>query len=461
MSCARNSGWRSLGVRLTGWYFLVFLASTLVLALAAGFRIRSSIHEKIVETVTTHLNQHKRAFEAQGLAGVQRLSESREEAPRSLYVRVVDGADVTLFEHRSSPALSFNAAAIAVKTPSHAIRPIHAENDGSLWSFAIAPLAEGLWLQVAISDEETREVVGHLRAGLVVVWTGAILLGLFGGFFLTRRALRPVQHLAVTARKVIASGDMSLRVPERGTHDELDELSHLFNGVLARNQALVRGMREALDNVAHDLRTPLTRLRTGAEVALRETANPEGLRDALADMVEESEHVLAMLRTLMDISEAETGVMKLERTRVDLSSLAREALDLYAHVADERGVRLITHLAAGVGVSGDHNRLHQVIANLLDNAIKYTPVGGQIELTTTRADDWASFLISDTGLGISDEDLPRIWQRLYRADQSRSERGLGLGLSFVKAIVEAHGGQTEVQSQLGAGSTFIVRLPAV
>jgi signal transduction histidine kinase len=151
--------------------------------------------------------------------------------------------------------------------------------------------------------------------------------------------------------------------------------------------------------------------------------------------------------------------MKLERTQVDLSELVRKAIDLYQDVAEERGVRLLTHLAPGVSVNGDQNRLRQVVANLLDNAVKYTPAGGQVELTTSLAAPWASLIVKDSGAGISAADLPRIWERLYRGDQSRTERGLGLGLSFVKAIVEAHGGQAEVHSQLGAGSTLTVRLP--
>jgi signal transduction histidine kinase len=460
MSSARSSRWRSLGVRLTGWYFLVFLASTLLLATAASYRIRSSIREQIVATVTTNLTQHRQAFEAHGIDGLKELTAAPERSHQPLYVRVVDHANVALFEYRSNPALSFDDAVIAVRASSGGIRTVRARSDGSRWSFATAPLSAGRWLQLAISDEQTRVVVGHLRAGLVAVWMGAIVLGLLGGFLLTRRALRPARRLAATARQVIESGDLALRVPERGTRDELDELSHLFNGVLARNEALVRGMREALDNVAHDLRTPLTRLRTGAEVALRDAAEPQQIREALADALEESDRTLAMMKTLMDISEAETGVMKLERTPVDLSELAREAIDLYQHVADERGVRLLTHLAAIVSVNGDRNRLHQVVANLVDNAIKYTTAGGQVELTTTRVDPWASLTVKDSGVGIASADLPRIWERLYRADQSRSERGLGLGLSLVKAIVEAHGGQVEVRSEVGVGSTFIVRLPA-
>ncbi len=458
MSSARSSRLRSLGFRLTGWYFLVFLASTILLAAAAEFRIRSSIQERIVETLASSLNRHKQAFEAQGIEGLRKMAESPEYGQRLVYVRVVDHTDITIFE-RSNPGLSFAADAMAAHPSSQTVRSVRDLNSGSLWNLTAAPLSEGRWLQVAISDEQTQEVVGHLRTGLVAVWIGAVALGLVGGFFLTRRALRPVQRLATTARKVIDSGDLALRVVERGTGDELDELSHLFNGVLSRNEALVRGMREALDNVAHDLRTPLTRLRTGAEVALRDVADPQRVRDALADTLEESDHVLAMLKTLMDISEAENGVMKLDRSNVDLSELARNVLDVYQDVGEERGIRILTHLATGVNVKADAIRLRQAVANLLDNAIKYTPNGGQVELTTTRAEPWASLVVKDTGVGISAEDQPRIWQRLYRSDQSRSERGLGLGLSLVKAIVEAHGGQVEVHSQVGAGSTFIIRLP--
>jgi signal transduction histidine kinase len=458
MSSAKSSRWRSLGVRLTGWYFLVFLASTLILAAVAEYRIRSSIREKIVETLTTSMNRHKQAFEEHGIEGLRKLAESPENRQRLLYVRVVDRADVTIFE-RSNSGPSFGSDAIAAKRSSQSVRPVRDQNSGSLWNLTAAPLSEGRWLQLAISDEHTQEIVGHLRTGLVGVWIGAIALGLLGGFFLTRRAMRPIERLAHTARKVIDSGDLALRVAERGSHDELDELSHLFNGMLARNEALVRGMREALDNVAHDLRTPLTRLRTGAEVALRDPADPQRVRDALADTLEESDHVLAMLRTLMDITEAETGVMKLDRAHVDLSELARDAIDVYQDVAEEKGIRLLTHLASGVNLTADRIRLRQVIANLLDNAIKYTPAGGQVEVTTTHLEPWVSLEIKDTGVGISFADLPRIWQRLYRGDQSRSERGLGLGLSLVKAIVEAHGGHADVQSNLGAGSTFTVRLP--
>jgi signal transduction histidine kinase len=449
---------RSLGLRLTAWYVLVFVGSTLLLAAAADFQIRRTMREQIVRTLSSNLSRHKRAFETAGLEGLRKLAESPQLGERKLYVRVVNSADVTIFEKTNSD-LSFTADAFPGREPSSGVRPVREKNSGSLWNLVATPLPGGRWLQIGISDEQTAEMVGHLRAGLVAVWIGAVVLGLIGGFLLTRRALRPVQQLAATARHVIASGDLALRVVEPGTRDELDELSHLFNGVLARNETLVKGMRDVLDNVAHDIRTPLTRLRIGAEVALRDPADPQRTREALADSLEESDHVLAMLSTLMDISGAETGVIRLNRDMVDVSDLARAAVDLYQEVAEEKGLHVLTHLALGAMATVDRIRFGQVIANLVDNAIKYTPAGGTVEITTAREPPFVRLVVKDSGMGISAEDLPRIWQRFYRTDRSRSEPGLGLGLSLVKAIVEAHGGQVEAQSTSGVGSTFTVSLP--
>jgi signal transduction histidine kinase len=429
----------AFGLRLALWYSTLFVIGAILIVFLTYWLTSTSLAQRDRQILRAKLGEYATAYQTGGLGRLaDTVRAEQRTAPERLFVRVVDRG----------------AEAIVLSQP-EGWEPSALETDSTtLW--------DGTLVQVGKSTEPRSDLLARFRATLGIVTLTIVVIALSGGVVVTQSALLPIRRLTKAVSRIVRTGRTDERVPlslQGGRPDAIDELTMLFNAMLDKIEGLVTAMRDALDNVSHDLRTPLTRMRGTAEMALASPVDVERYREALADCVEETDRVLLMLNTLMDISEAESGTLHLRQDRVLLAEIVSRAIDLYRDVADAKGVTLSAKLQPDVSVMADGTRLQQVAANLIDNALKYTLAGGRVDVEVMQESGRALLRVRDNGAGIDPAELPRIWDRLFRGDASRTERGLGLGLSLVKAIVRAHGGTVDVESALGKGSTFTVTLP--
>ena len=295
------------------------------------------------------------------------------------------------------------------------------------------------------------------RGIFITTMTSLIILAAGVGWFMARRAVSGVEAVTRTAQK-ISGGNLEERVPVKAKGDEIDQLATTFNQMLNRIQGLLKEIKEMSDNIAHDLRSPITRIRGIAEVTLSAGKSLNEYEAMAASTVEECDRLLDMINTMLLISKTEAGVDRLIREEIDLTALVRKACELFEPAAEDKGVNLACSVPNGSRLVGDTRMIQRMLSNLLDNAIKYTPSGGSVSIFLLENDGQVAVSIRDTGIGLLPSDLPRIFERFYRCDQSRSQAGIGLGLSLARAVARAHGGDITVVSTPNQGSTFTVTL---
>lgn len=315
-------------------------------------------------------------------------------------------------------------------------------------------------VQVGTSLAPVQATLNELRWALLLLVPAGVLLAGFAGWWMARQALAPVEGLARTARE-ISIAQLDHRLPLRGTGDELDHLADTFNQVFAGLQLAVEQMKQFTASISHELRTPLTALRGEAEVALLRASAPEDYRRVLASQLEEFDKLTHMINELLTLARAEAGEIPLVIQPVNLAGLVRSLAEQMEPVAAAKEVALRVEGESEVEVAGDAQWLERVVLNLLDNAIKFTPTGGRVEVGVRSEEGHVRLDVRDTGIGIPPEALPHVFDRFYRVDPSRSKQvdGAGLGLSLVRWIVTKHQGSLQVESEVGRGSCFTVRLP--
>jgi signal transduction histidine kinase len=314
----------------------------------------------------------------------------------------------------------------------------------------------GFYLLVA-EDVHDRDLTQHMFTTTLPWTVGLILLfGLAGGGLMSQNMLSRLDTINRTSGEIIA-GDLTRRVPVTRAGDEFDVLADNLNRMLDRIERLMKGLREVTDSVAHDLRTPLNRLRQRLEQSqarfLAEGRDAGEIERAIA----ETDRLIATFNALLLIAETDAGTGRQAMTVLDLDGVARDVAELYEPLADEKGITLVLRSGSGAQIEGNRSLVAQALANLVDNAIKYTPAGGQVIMSVSQAADGVVLTVADTGPGIPAEDRPRVVERFVRLEASRSSPGTGLGLSLVAAVAHFHGTQLELEDNapgLKASLTF-------
>jgi two-component system OmpR family sensor kinase len=315
-------------------------------------------------------------------------------------------------------------------------------------------------VRVGTSLQSLEETLHRLLTILLITVPLALLASLGGGWFLAGRALRPVEAITQAAER-IAGGDLTQRLCVSGDQDEIGRLAATFNAMIGRLEASFRQIRQFTSDASHELRTPLTVLKGETELALRRPRSADDYRTVLESSLEEIDRMGRIVDELLFLSRADLGEIKMESRPVRLDQLfddLKRQADVLGH---EQAVQIVSGSIEPVTVAGDDMRLRELILNLLDNAIKYSPPGGRVDMSVVAQDGTARLSVSDQGIGMSPEEQGHIFDRFYRTDAARAhtKKGTGLGLAICQWIVDAHHGTIDVQSEPGKGSTFTVILP--
>lgn len=461
---------KKISFRLTFIYAVLFVLSSFFILFFSYFLLQNSLVKRDQDLLHEKISKYSAIYTKSGLHGLQEsvVEEKQSDSESQFLIHIESKAGVSLYlhlpekmQHLSQAEVEQQLKALSRTKPisSFYLKSFEEGEADELDNYEVVNinLPDGSYIQVGKSTDDRDDLLERYLSIILIVSGLVLILGSFGGYVFSNRSLAPLRNLIQTMKRVY-SGELNARVAVGASQDELFEISQLFNKMTEKIERLVLNMQETLDQVAHELKTPLTRLQASAELALLKKSSEAEYKSALADTIENTAEIVSFINTIMDISEAQAGVLKLNKEEIQSEKIISECIDLYSLAAEEKNISIQFNQLNSFSFQADRNRCKQVLFNLLDNAIKYSSQNSQIKIVTRIFQGEKQICVIDRGVGISDEDLARIWDRLFRAQGAKVEKGLGLGLSLVKSICKAHGWKIAAQSSPGLGSEFILSL---
>lgn len=457
---------RSLSFRLTLWYGIIFTLSSCLAFLFFYILIATNLRQRLDSRLSDKISEFEAIYNLQGLEDVKSaaLIESQAAGEKKIFFRLLYASGVAFsssnMTYWQEIGINRNAVSQLVEGRSRVYETLSIAGRPDRVRIAYGIIGKGVVAQLGYSMENDTAFIAIFKKIFLITMSALILTAVLVGWFMARRALSGVEAVTRTARQ-ISESDLSRRVPIMARHEEIDRLAVTFNQMLDRIERLVVGMREMSDNIAHDLKSPVARIRGMAEISMSGASSSGDDLTLAGSTIEECDRLLDMINTMLMISKSDAGAGDETLEPVNMADVARGALALFGPLAEDKGLTLTGDIPEVLMVRGDLKMLQRAVANIVDNAIKYTPSPGNIDIRGVRDKDveMINVSITDSGIGIDAEDLPKIFNRFFRCDQSRATGGFGLGLSLARAIAHVHGGEVNVESAIGVGSVFTLCLP--
>jgi heavy metal sensor kinase len=450
-------------LRLTAWYFAVLAVVLSAFGVSAYLEMRHSIHRTVDEELQIRAEGVHQLIERDIQRGHKEdlpdgLREHTELRAGGALLQVSDAQGNWLYR---SAVMNDYGVPRPAKLPTRPVDFLGGNIPLRLWSKEVQAGGQSYLIQSAFEMDDFYEALDDFALLLVISIPSLLLCAAAGGYWISTRALAPVDQITRTAR-TIGARNLSSRLVVPKTGDELQRLSETLNGMLERLEAAFKKITQFTADASHELRTPVAVMRTRAELSLRKARSADEYRDVIAEVLTELEKTSGLIEQLMFLARADSGAETLRFSATNVAEVLREACHQGIALAEAKQIAFQEQISGdSMWIRGDPSSLRRLFLILIDNAVKYTPANGRVEISLRRNDGYAVAEVRDTGIGIAESDLPNVFERFYRADKARTREsgGVGLGLSIGRWIAEVHAGTIEVHSSPGRGSIFQIRLP--